>query len=145
MDTRLFIDPFLIYADSLDIFAGSHDEIIGFFNSMFTLIARSGCNPRHLAYQQAISQLMLPEVEELCLKYGQRYQRRRFRPIWLSRWPPQWPEAITMACCKSDILKRSPFSGKALALTESATLLGIYFVVVWSSIPKAFAGSTACL
>jgi hypothetical protein len=40
VDTKLFIDPFLIYAREKGLFSGSHKEIISFFNDVFSLIAR---------------------------------------------------------------------------------------------------------
>ena len=41
LDTKLFIDPFLIYASEDGHFEGSHDYIVSYFNDVFTLIASS--------------------------------------------------------------------------------------------------------
>ena len=35
IDTKLFIDPFLIYSSETGVFIGSHDEVINFFNNVF--------------------------------------------------------------------------------------------------------------
>ena len=41
IDTKLFIDPFLVYSFGDGGFQGSHDEVISFFNSVFHIIARA--------------------------------------------------------------------------------------------------------
>lgn len=69
IDTPLFVDPFLIYANEEGFFVGSHQEIIDYFNCMFRLIIQAGCDPRSQLYQKAVNDLLLPEVEELCLGY----------------------------------------------------------------------------
>ena len=40
IDTPLFLDPLLLYAYEDGCFAGSHTEIIGFFNSAFRRVAQ---------------------------------------------------------------------------------------------------------
>ena len=35
MDTKLFLDPFLIYANESGHFIGNHQEVVSFFNSAF--------------------------------------------------------------------------------------------------------------
>jgi hypothetical protein len=69
IDTRLFFDPFLVYAQEEGCFVGSHAEIISFFNSAFKLIAQARGQPSSQRYEKAVCDLMLPEVEELCLGY----------------------------------------------------------------------------
>jgi hypothetical protein len=69
LDTKLFIDPFLLYDHEAGEFVGSHAEVIRFFNHVLTLIARSGGNQSSASWRQAASLLRLPEVEELCLGY----------------------------------------------------------------------------
>jgi len=68
-DTRLFIDPFLLYAGEQGHFIGSHDEVIAFFNSAFQLIARSRGNQSSVLWKKAVNMLQLGEVEEICLGY----------------------------------------------------------------------------
>src|SRR4051812_34060796 len=70
VDTPLFIDPFLLYDGESGPFKGSHAEIIGFFDFMFKLVARSGGNEASRYWEQAISLLSLREVHELCLGYS---------------------------------------------------------------------------
>ena len=69
LDTALFIDPFLIYADEQGHFAGSHEEVISFFDSVFKLLADSAGGESSTRYQKALNNLAFPEVEELCLGY----------------------------------------------------------------------------
>ena len=76
IDTPLFIDPFLIYAQEDfgedNVFQGSHDYIIDFFNYVYKIVAKSQGNPRSLYYKKALGLLHFPEVEELCLGYTSR-------------------------------------------------------------------------
>ena len=56
MDTGLFNDPFLIYAAEKGAFAGSQNEIISFFNDVFSLIAKTKGNhskTEFVAFNQA--------------------------------------------------------------------------------------------
>lgn len=69
VDTPLFVDPFLIYDDEQSVFRGSHTEINRFFKLMFKLIAKSGGRKFSNRYQKAVSDLVFPEVEEICLGY----------------------------------------------------------------------------
>jgi len=69
IDTQLFIDPFLLYAQEEGHFLGSHEEVIRFFNHAFRLIARAQGNSSSVTYKKAVQDLILPEVEELCLGY----------------------------------------------------------------------------
>jgi hypothetical protein len=70
LDTRLFVDPFLIYARESGPFVGTHKLVINFFNDVFTLIARSKGDRKHLCWRQALNLLVFPEAEELCLGYA---------------------------------------------------------------------------
>lgn len=69
IDTRLFIDPFLLYATERGHFDGSHKEVIAFFNSVFKLVAKSGGNSASVSWQKAVDLLRFGEVEEVCLGY----------------------------------------------------------------------------
>ncbi len=69
IDTKLFIDPFLIYSSETGVFIGSHDEVINFFNNVFTLLAKSRGNPRTVPWKKAESLLRMREVSALCLGY----------------------------------------------------------------------------
>jgi hypothetical protein len=69
VDTPLFVDPFLIYDNEQSVFRGSHKEIIRFFKFVFELLAKSGGKKYSNRYQKAVSDLVFPEVEELCLGY----------------------------------------------------------------------------
>lgn len=69
IDTKLFLDPFLLYDHEEGPFVGSHEEVVRFFNTAFKLIARSkGDRTSHL-YRKAHTSLVFPEVPELCLGY----------------------------------------------------------------------------
>jgi hypothetical protein len=69
LDTKLFIDPFLVYESQHAAFADAHQEVITFFNSVFNMIAQSQGRQASLHWQQAVSLLEFPEVEEICLGY----------------------------------------------------------------------------
>lgn len=69
IDTPLFIDPFLVYADETGLFEGSHSEIVKFFDLTFKLIAQSDNNKTSPRYLKACHDLVFPEIEELCLGY----------------------------------------------------------------------------
>lgn len=69
VDTLLFVDPFLVYANEYGPFKGSYKEIIDFFNSVFRLIARSGGDEQSQAYKKTVRVLVFPEREEICLGY----------------------------------------------------------------------------
>lgn len=70
LDTKLFIDPFLIYQDEEGPFVGSHNEVITFFNIVFSLIAKSGGDKNSLLWKRAESLLLFPEAFEFCLGYA---------------------------------------------------------------------------
>lgn len=71
VDTGLFIDPFLLYAqeDIADEFVGSHAEIIGFFEHVYKLIAVAHGNRHTNEFRSALNLLLFPEVAEVCLGY----------------------------------------------------------------------------
>ena len=69
VDTPLFIDPFLIYDNEKSVFRGSHTEINRFFKLMFKLIAKSAGHKHSHRYEKAMTDLVFPEIEELCLGY----------------------------------------------------------------------------
>ena len=75
LDTRLFVDPFLLFDHEKGPFKGSHQEIIGFFDAAFQMIAECGGDPSSRKYQSAVSLLRFPEVAELCLGYTVRGTR----------------------------------------------------------------------
>lgn len=68
-DTKLFIDPFLIFCTNRDDFRGAHEKIISFFNRAFELGARSAGVRTSIQYRKLINLLMFPEAPELCLGY----------------------------------------------------------------------------
>lgn len=68
-DTKLFVDPFLIFQDADAHWRGAHDRLITHFTVCFTLIAQGNRNPRTVPYQKAIALLHFPEPREFCLGY----------------------------------------------------------------------------
>jgi len=68
-DTKLFIDPFLIFASSHPGFQGGHAKIIDFFNRAFELAAESRGLSYTTQYRKLLSMILFPEVSELCLGY----------------------------------------------------------------------------
>ena len=70
LDTKLFIDPFLLYSLERDEFDGSHSEVISFFNLVFQFIARSKGDKSNIFWRRATNLLLFPEAEEFCIGYA---------------------------------------------------------------------------
>lgn len=68
-DTKLFVDPFLIFKENTGAWADAHDVIVKHFDQAFTLIAEGNLNKKSLAYRKALSLLVFLEPKELCLGY----------------------------------------------------------------------------
>lgn len=69
VDTKLFLDPFLVFKESEGRWASAHDQLITHFNRAFLLIAKGGLKPESLAYEKALELLVFKEPRELCLGY----------------------------------------------------------------------------
>lgn len=69
-DTKLFIDPFLIFQLKHEDFKEAHQKVVNFFNHTFELIAKSSGNSQSIHYQKALNILLFPEARELCLGYA---------------------------------------------------------------------------
>ncbi|MFL6763939.1 MAG: hypothetical protein ACJ8FO_01945 [Sphingomicrobium sp.] len=69
IDTQLFVDPFLIFANERGLFEGAHSEIVVFFTHIFEKIAQSGGVKASAHWKKAVDCLAFPEVEELCLGF----------------------------------------------------------------------------
>ncbi len=70
IDTKLFVDPFLIYDLGKDEpFLGSHEEIVDFFNYLLILIAKASGDKSNPKWKEAENLALFPEVEEICLGY----------------------------------------------------------------------------
>jgi hypothetical protein len=69
-DTRLFVDPFRVYAEKFSAWVGAHDELIDFFNLVLELMAKASLNPASQHWQAASELLMFPEPVEFCLGYA---------------------------------------------------------------------------
>ncbi len=69
-DTKLFIDPFLVFKSDDPLFHDVYDRIMEFFNQVFKLIAQSNGNKKSPHYKKAVSLLQFHEVNEVCLGYS---------------------------------------------------------------------------
>jgi hypothetical protein len=69
-DTKLFLDPFLIFKRRVKGFENAHDELVKFFNEAFKLAAESRGKRHHPAHQKLESMLLFPEASEFCLGYA---------------------------------------------------------------------------
>ena len=69
-DTKLFIDPFLLYDSSHKSFPGCHDKIIDFFNYAFKLAAESEPDNRNIKFRMLKKMMKFSEVKEICLGYA---------------------------------------------------------------------------
>jgi hypothetical protein len=67
VDTEVYIDPFLIYADPTGDFAGAQEELVGYFEQAYRLLAASHGNRRSLQWRLAVGLLAFPEAGEFCL------------------------------------------------------------------------------
>lgn len=66
-DTRLYVDPFRVYADPGPSWTGSHDHLLAFFSMVMTYVAEAKNNDKHPAWQKAKNLLLFPEPQEFCL------------------------------------------------------------------------------
>jgi hypothetical protein len=57
VDTRLFVDPFLVFKEEKGRWASAHEKLIAHFNRAFLLIAEGNLDPKNLAYQKALDLL----------------------------------------------------------------------------------------
>lgn len=70
-DTRLFVDPFRIYAETSGQWKGAHDELVDFFNLVLELMATASLDPKSQHWRAASDLLMFPEPLEFCLGYAE--------------------------------------------------------------------------
>jgi hypothetical protein len=68
-DTRLSVDPFLIYGDHDPFWASAHRGLIEFFNTMMSLLARSSLQRGSAHWKAAERLVIFPEPQEFCLGY----------------------------------------------------------------------------
>lgn len=68
-DTKIWVDPFLIFQEGSEQWKGAHDELIAHFDRCFHLIAEGNRNPVSVPYRKALSLLTFPEPREFCLGY----------------------------------------------------------------------------
>lgn len=68
-DTRLFVDPFLIFKESGGPWSGAHDELVEYFDSAFKLLAGHEDNLYSLHYKRVVTLMKFREPEEFCLGY----------------------------------------------------------------------------
>lgn len=67
-DTRLFVDPFLIFLDTDARWANGHARLMEFFNIVLQLLATSGFKNKNApGFVKAKALLMFPEPPEFCL------------------------------------------------------------------------------
>ena len=70
VDTKLFIDPFLLYEFEFDEFLGSHEEVVNFFNFAFQTLAEHIASDSSHKKSIAQNMLVFPEINWLCLGYS---------------------------------------------------------------------------
>ena len=76
VDTKLFVDPLLLFLANTGTWAGAHDELIAHFAYCYELIARGG-DRRSTSSIVAHRLLTFPEPEEFCLGYTATGRRGR--------------------------------------------------------------------
>ncbi len=70
LDSKLFIDPFLIYSQQIEFFEDAHDDIITIFNKAYMLISRVAGDSSHNSWKKASNILLFPEAQEFCIGYA---------------------------------------------------------------------------
>lgn len=70
-DTKLFVDPFLVFGEGEGEWADAHAQLIEHFNICFRLIAEGNRNPQSVPYKKALALLRFPEPREFRLGYTQ--------------------------------------------------------------------------
>ena len=71
-DTKLFIDPFLVFDSNHSSFKDTHQKTIDFFNLAFEIASVSKPSKSDIRFRQLLSMMKFPEVEEVCLGYASR-------------------------------------------------------------------------
>lgn len=66
-DTRLFVDPFLIFMDEEKRWAEGHARLMDFFNIAMEMLATSGFKNKSNLFLKAKGLLLFPEPHEFCL------------------------------------------------------------------------------
>lgn len=66
-DSPLYIDPYLVFADTDPMWAGAYDDVVTFFETAAELVLASGGEPDTAAWRKAISLLSFPEPHEFAL------------------------------------------------------------------------------
>lgn len=75
VDTKLFIDPFLIFQDTDPRWVNAHQKIVDHFEEAFKVLAAAGCTPGTTGFKSALRMLEFPEPAEACLGYTARGTR----------------------------------------------------------------------
>ena len=81
-DTKLFIDPFLLFKTEHPLFSDVYDHIMKFINETYALVAKAGGKKGDINYKKAVSMLMFHEVNELCLGYSSNREGAGPGPKW---------------------------------------------------------------
>lgn len=66
-DTKLFVDPFLIYDNADPFWSTAHDHILDFFHKVLSLVAAARGDRKSPAWRQAMGLLLFPEPAEFRL------------------------------------------------------------------------------
>ena len=69
-DSRVFVDPFAVFADTDEQWRQEHDTIIEYFHKAFETLARSNLRPTHQFYKRTLVLMTFPEPREFRLGYG---------------------------------------------------------------------------
>jgi hypothetical protein len=69
-DTRLFVDPFSIFADTDENWRRAHDTIVDYFHGAFEILAKSGLRKSHQYYKRMLILMEFPEPKEFRLGYA---------------------------------------------------------------------------
>lgn len=68
VDTKLFVDPLLLFLAKENVWVGAHDELIAHFTKCYELVAKA-TGPTSTSARVAKRLLTFPEPSEFCLGY----------------------------------------------------------------------------
>lgn len=71
-DTELFVDPFLMFNETDELWTPVHDRIIEFFNTALEHVAEAAHDRSSVHWRRAAAMFSFPEPPEFCLGYGTR-------------------------------------------------------------------------
>ena len=80
LDTRLYVDPFLIFQNEFGPFVGAHEELTAFYQSAYELVAEAGTVKTPHFWNKAIRILRTPAERVLRQARPKQSRRQSIKP-----------------------------------------------------------------